>query len=174
MAAYRRVYDSRHLQADCQDPGSAPKHYARQSSMGYLFYYHVRSNYASDNIARQLSLASRVSDACSAAHQRAAQRISAQHICVNGTLYGVNGTSRCDVPDVARFCPPVCRITSRAGAWCVFLRIVRVELRRVHVQSDAVPAGYRRQRVRQHAHGHRLRQVCTPRGMVWYGKCRAL
>jgi len=24
MAAYRRVYDSRHLQADCREPGSAP------------------------------------------------------------------------------------------------------------------------------------------------------
>jgi len=24
MAVYRRVYDSRHLQADCQEPGSAP------------------------------------------------------------------------------------------------------------------------------------------------------
>jgi len=28
MAAYSRVYDSRHLQADCQAPGSAPEHYA--------------------------------------------------------------------------------------------------------------------------------------------------
>jgi len=28
MAAYRRVYDSRHLQADCQEPGSAPETYA--------------------------------------------------------------------------------------------------------------------------------------------------
>jgi len=28
-AAYRRVYDSRHLQADCQKPGSAPEPYAR-------------------------------------------------------------------------------------------------------------------------------------------------
>ena len=37
MAAYRRVYDSRHLQADCQEPGSAPGPYARQSSMGYLY-----------------------------------------------------------------------------------------------------------------------------------------
>jgi len=36
MAAYRRVYDSRHLQANCQEPGSAPEPYARQSSMGYL------------------------------------------------------------------------------------------------------------------------------------------
>ena len=36
MAAYRRVYDSRHLQADYQEPGSAPEPYARQSSMGYL------------------------------------------------------------------------------------------------------------------------------------------
>jgi len=37
MAAYRRVYDSRHLQADCQETGSAPEPYARESSMGYLF-----------------------------------------------------------------------------------------------------------------------------------------
>ena len=29
MAAYRRVYDSRHLQADCQQPGSAPEPYIR-------------------------------------------------------------------------------------------------------------------------------------------------
>jgi len=27
MAAYRRVYDSQHLQADCQEPGSAPEPY---------------------------------------------------------------------------------------------------------------------------------------------------
>ena len=36
MAAYRRVYDSRHLLADCQEPESAQEPYARQSSMGYL------------------------------------------------------------------------------------------------------------------------------------------
>jgi len=29
MAAYRRVYDSRHLQADCKEPGSALGPYAR-------------------------------------------------------------------------------------------------------------------------------------------------
>ena len=29
MAAYRRVYDTRHLQADCQEPRSAPEPYAR-------------------------------------------------------------------------------------------------------------------------------------------------
>jgi len=29
MAAYRRVYDSRYLQADCQEPGSASEPYAR-------------------------------------------------------------------------------------------------------------------------------------------------
>ena len=33
MAAYRRVYDSRHLQADCQVSGSSPEPYAGQSSM---------------------------------------------------------------------------------------------------------------------------------------------
>ena len=27
MAAYRRVYDSRRLQADCQEPGLAPEPY---------------------------------------------------------------------------------------------------------------------------------------------------
>ena len=27
MAAYRRVYESHHLQADCQEPGSAPEPY---------------------------------------------------------------------------------------------------------------------------------------------------
>ena len=37
MSAYRRVYDSRHQQADCQEPGSDPEPYARPSSMGYLF-----------------------------------------------------------------------------------------------------------------------------------------
>jgi len=39
MAAYRRVFDSRHLQADCQEPGSAPEPHAAQSSMGYLCLY---------------------------------------------------------------------------------------------------------------------------------------
>ena len=29
MAAYRRVYDSRQLQADYHEPGSAPEPYAR-------------------------------------------------------------------------------------------------------------------------------------------------
>ena len=41
MAAYRRVYDSRHLQADCQEPGSAPEPYAQQSSTGYLYLFYA-------------------------------------------------------------------------------------------------------------------------------------
>ena len=40
MAAYRRVYDSCHLQADCQEPGSAPERYGRQSSMGYFYLFY--------------------------------------------------------------------------------------------------------------------------------------
>jgi len=44
MAAYHRVYDSRHLQADCQEPGSSPEPFARQSSMGYLFLETKRSS----------------------------------------------------------------------------------------------------------------------------------
>jgi len=39
MAAYRRVYDSRHLQADCQEPGSAPEPYALQSNMATFTFY---------------------------------------------------------------------------------------------------------------------------------------
>jgi len=39
MAAYRRVYDSRHLQADCQEAGSSPEPYAGQSSMGCLYLF---------------------------------------------------------------------------------------------------------------------------------------
>jgi len=45
MAAYRWVYDSCHLQADCQEPGSAPEPYARQSSMGYLYLFPQVSRY---------------------------------------------------------------------------------------------------------------------------------
>jgi len=37
MAAYRRVYDSRHLQADCHEPGSAPEPYARYG-LPFLHY----------------------------------------------------------------------------------------------------------------------------------------
>ena len=45
MVVYRRVYDSRHLQADCQEPGSAPEPYARQSSTGYLYlFYTIATN----------------------------------------------------------------------------------------------------------------------------------
>ena len=39
MAAYRQVYDSRHPQTDYQEPGSAPEPYARQSSIGYLYFF---------------------------------------------------------------------------------------------------------------------------------------
>jgi len=42
MATYRRVYDSRGLQADCQEPGSAPEPYPQQSSMGYLYLSYQR------------------------------------------------------------------------------------------------------------------------------------
>ena len=41
MAAYPRVYDSHHLQADCQEPGSAPKPYIRSIiEYGLAFTFH--------------------------------------------------------------------------------------------------------------------------------------
>jgi len=56
MAAYRRVYDSHHLQTDCQELGSAPEPYAQQSSMGYLYLYfmceHVCTYYIIINILK--------------------------------------------------------------------------------------------------------------------------
>jgi len=39
MAAYGQVYDSHYLQADCQEPGSAPEPYAQKLSMGYLYLF---------------------------------------------------------------------------------------------------------------------------------------
>ena len=44
MAACRRVYDSRPLQADCRVPGSALEPHARQSIMGYLSFTHTTQN----------------------------------------------------------------------------------------------------------------------------------
>jgi len=37
MAAYRRVYDSHHLQADCQEPGLAPEPYATFTPFLHVF-----------------------------------------------------------------------------------------------------------------------------------------
>jgi len=53
LAAYPRVYDSRHLQADCREPESAPVPCARQSSMGYLFY-RTRQLYAAVRIVTKV------------------------------------------------------------------------------------------------------------------------
>ena len=43
MAAYRQVFDSRHLQADCQEPGSAPEPYAEAIEYGLPVPFTVRS-----------------------------------------------------------------------------------------------------------------------------------
>jgi len=52
MAAYRWIYDSRHLQADCQEPGSAPEPFARQSSMGYLYFFVANTGEESKHLSR--------------------------------------------------------------------------------------------------------------------------
>ena len=43
MAAYCRVYDSRHLQADCKEPGSAVEPYAQQSRPPLHFFTVIRA-----------------------------------------------------------------------------------------------------------------------------------
>jgi len=51
MATYHRVYDSRHLQADCKEPGSAPEPYTQQSSMGYLYlFFTSKLNYVKKSV----------------------------------------------------------------------------------------------------------------------------
>jgi len=42
MAAYRLVYDSRHQQDDCQEPGSAPEPYPLDNrvSANFSFFSH--------------------------------------------------------------------------------------------------------------------------------------
>ena len=45
MAAYRRVYDSRYLQADCQEPGSAPEPY--KYGLPLLPFLYCTRNYCS-------------------------------------------------------------------------------------------------------------------------------
>jgi len=59
MAAYRRVYDSRHLQADCQELGSAPEPYARQSSMGSLYLFNETVLYSNEIVHTELAKSSR-------------------------------------------------------------------------------------------------------------------
>ena len=49
MAAYRRVYDSSHLQADCQEPGSAPEPYARQPVWATFTFFYRRIARNSNN-----------------------------------------------------------------------------------------------------------------------------
>ena len=45
-AAYRRVYDSRHLQADCQEPRSTPEPYGRGIRIRFdRIWIHIRSEY---------------------------------------------------------------------------------------------------------------------------------
>ena len=48
MAAYRRVYDSRHQQADCQEPESAPEPYGLPLPFLINRYRNVLSSIALD------------------------------------------------------------------------------------------------------------------------------
>jgi len=41
MAAYRQVYDLCHLQADCQEPESAPEPYAGYNRVWAIFYHPI-------------------------------------------------------------------------------------------------------------------------------------
>jgi len=50
MAAYRGVYDSRHLQADCQEPGSASGTLRSVIEYGLLFIMHVARGIIQNNV----------------------------------------------------------------------------------------------------------------------------
>jgi len=47
MAAYRRVYDSRHLQADCQEQRSAPESYVWATFIIFLLHGEERGGVGS-------------------------------------------------------------------------------------------------------------------------------
>ena len=44
MAAYRLVYDSRHLQADCQEPGSALEPYTLGNRVWLPLSYYITTD----------------------------------------------------------------------------------------------------------------------------------
>ena len=73
MAAYCRVYDSRHLQADCQKPGSAPEPYAQQSSVGYLLHV-CRNSQKERMLTRHLLKATRQQAVWTGLHDELTQR----------------------------------------------------------------------------------------------------
>ena len=69
MAAYRRLYDSRHLQADCQEPGSAP----RNPTLGV---HSVQRCYGRTSpLANTSSLSTRAISVHSTAHQKTRRRV---------------------------------------------------------------------------------------------------
>ena len=63
MAAYRRVYDSRHLQADCQEPGSAPEPYAQHRVWATFTFLQYNMQGLCDTMTRTRSLTQTRSDA---------------------------------------------------------------------------------------------------------------
>jgi len=62
MAAYRRIYDSRHLQADCQEPGSAPETTVGNRVWANCTFY-VFNNYALRPLNIQAAVGHRVDEA---------------------------------------------------------------------------------------------------------------
>ena len=62
MAAYHLVCDLRQLQADCQEPRSAPEPCTRQSTMGYFYLLARRSHEPPRTSARPIAAVGRVDD----------------------------------------------------------------------------------------------------------------
>ena len=57
MAAYRRVYDSRHLQADCQEPGSAQEPTLGNRVWATFFEFdHVHDDAVTGDVSVRLSV----------------------------------------------------------------------------------------------------------------------
>ena len=60
MAAYRRVYDSRHLQADCQGTRSAPEPYTLSNRVRTTFHFFLIAVGSWKKFWRQTLVASRL------------------------------------------------------------------------------------------------------------------
>ena len=107
MAAYRRVYDSRHLQADCQEPGSAPEHYARQLNMGHLFNTRFLSPTRVSTQTASRSVCARFSRLCPTQTDRQTDRQT--HYATSRRIYvaallvvlAMRGTNKTRMPVIA-------------------------------------------------------------------------
>jgi len=119
MAAYLRVYDSRHLQADCQKLGSAPEPYARYNRVWATFTFCIGSrNRALDGGARWYHLLGAMDKYLRCGGDAAVVTITAALVFVFIPLQQFRFLYRCSVDD--------CRVLQGFYTPCVVIRKLNI------------------------------------------------